>query len=278
MVPIVCRGGGRRVGEDLLLVTGMTERNRKRLLWAVNAVLALAILASGGLALAPLGPSVRDAPAPAPAPAVAAAETPPVPLDAYDVICQRDLRGPLFDTAAPQAAPAAPMPPFHLTGTAVEPGFSFGLFRNSQGESKMVGVGESIDGAELVAVTEQAVTLKFGGRSVTMTVEKEGTSTGATPAGPGIPVGRRPPRLVPRVGPEAPFGGAAVPGTAVPAALPGPASASPATAPAAPAPPAASVPPAAGTPEPSMVPPAVPAKEQKAPPPAAPETPEESAP
>ena len=193
----------------------MTERNRKRLLWGVNAGLALGILAAAGLALAPLEPSVTCDPPPAPASTVAAAETHLAPLDAYDVISRRDLSGPLFDTAAAAAsAPPAPMPPIRLTGTAVEPGFCYGFFCNTKGESKMVGIGESIEGAEVVAVAEQSVTLKFGGRTITMPVEKPAGAAGAAPVRQVAPQLWNP-RAIIRPGAGVPAGGAVAPAAIV---------------------------------------------------------------
>ena len=83
-----------------------------------------------------------------------------------------------------------------------------------KGESKMVGIGESIEGAEVVAVTGQSVTLKFGGRTVTMPVEKPGAAAGPAPAGQVAPQ-RWNPRGIVRPGTDVPAGGTVAPATIV---------------------------------------------------------------
>jgi hypothetical protein len=216
----------------LCLVDDMTERNRRRWLWGANAALVLAILGTGLAALAPLEAPAPSKAAPGPAAAQAAPEERVEPFEAYAAICQRNLLEPLFD-APPAPAAAAAMPGVRLMGTAIEPGFCYGLFRNALGEPKMVGVGESIEGAEVVAVAEQSVTLKFGGRTITLPVEKEPTPA-TTPAG--AAGGRRNPftpgRVVPPRSPAMPAAPVTPPVPGMPVAPGTPAGGTPASAPA----------------------------------------------
>ena len=55
---------------------------------------------------------------------------------------------------------------------AVEAGNSFGMFLTNSGELKMAGVGETIDGVEIVSIAEDSAVVRSGGKLVTLTVEK----------------------------------------------------------------------------------------------------------
>jgi hypothetical protein len=102
------------------------------------------------------------------------------PLESYAGVWQRPLRKPLFDPPPPKAEvkpppPAPPPPTFHLIATAIEPGAGFAIFRTAGGELRTVSVGESIEGAELIGITENSATVRIGGRPQTLTREKGGT-------------------------------------------------------------------------------------------------------
>ena len=95
----------------------------------------------------------------------------------YAAIYQRDLRRPLFDPRLVEVVvkpPPAPKPTFTLTGTVTEPGFTYALFRTRAGETKLVSVGESVEGAEVLAIGENAATVSFAGQTLELTVQKEG--------------------------------------------------------------------------------------------------------
>jgi len=152
----------------------LTHRGRRRLLLATNAALAAAILACAAAAvLVPLDAEApRDngrAGAPTTAPAVGAVG----PRSAYAVIYGRDLRKPLHDAPPPGPAPAPPKPKFlaMLVGTAVEPGFTYGVFRTAGGQDKLVSPGERIEGAELVAVRDGQADIRFNGEIITLKVQ-----------------------------------------------------------------------------------------------------------
>lgn len=95
----------------------------------------------------------------------------------YAVIYQTDLRKPLFDPTPVVAAPAAPPPKPRLeavlTGTAVDPGSTFGIFRTKSGDTRLVEVGQSVDGAEVIGIEEGKATVKFHGDILVLTVGKE---------------------------------------------------------------------------------------------------------
>lgn len=159
----------------------MSTRDRRRLLWAVNVALAVALVASVlALAVVPL-----DVGAVEPRPGQQHENDDPMhrpktgPLSEYAVIYQRDLRKPLFDpkpVVAVKTQPPKPKLTVSLVGTALEPGFTYGLFRNKSGETKLVSIGEKIDGAEVTAVNEGSATVKFHGELITLKVEKKGSS------------------------------------------------------------------------------------------------------
>lgn len=152
----------------------ISHATRKRLLWATNAVLAVGAAAVVVWARSPL-----DLPAPTVgprtvAPASAPAASPPADPAAYAVIYTASLRRPLFDVPPPVVTPPPPPTlPLRLTGTIVEPGFTYATFRSAAGETKMAKPGDVVDGVEVLGVTDSSATVRFGGREVTLPVEKE---------------------------------------------------------------------------------------------------------
>ncbi|MFA6135163.1 MAG: hypothetical protein WC869_14210 [Phycisphaerae bacterium] len=98
----------------------------------------------------------------------------PLPFTSYDAICRVDLTKPLFDPPPPKAPAVPDVPPpklnMRLTGTANEPGYVCAFFITPQGAIKVVRVGETIEGAEVIAITAGSVRLRQGGQEVTMTL------------------------------------------------------------------------------------------------------------
>ena len=128
----------------------ITTRFRKRILLAVNAVLAVAVAAACSIALAPVEADesrlLKDRPTPA---ALRVEQRQLLAPEAYAVIYKTDLHQPLFDkpkvvVAATQVAPA--VVPVHLVGTILEKGFCYAMLKRTGGETKMLAVGESADG------------------------------------------------------------------------------------------------------------------------------------
>jgi hypothetical protein len=155
----------------------MTQRDRKRLVIAANASLAVALIAclawailpanvdispqTGGLSTAPAGPMRAES---------------PLSANDYSIIYQIDLRQPLVDpppAAAPAPTQAQVTVPVRLVGTVVEPGFSYAMLRNSAGEVKTVGVGESVDGVEVVSIVPGSAVVRYSGQTATLKVEVE---------------------------------------------------------------------------------------------------------
>jgi len=160
-------------------VVAMTFRGRKRLLWTVNVALGALTAASVAFALAaPLEVGVPQlVEAKAASGVDAAKDAAPDPLLSYAVIYQRDLRKPLFPpkvVEAPRPAAAKPALGVQLVGTAVEPGHTYGFFRDRSGETKLISVGETVDGAEVTAITDGAATVKYHGDLITLRVPEEG--------------------------------------------------------------------------------------------------------
>jgi hypothetical protein len=166
----------------------MTPHQQKTWLWVLNAGLMVAVAASAGAAFLPLDPSARERPAPPPAPRQEQPAPDRVePLSAFAAIYARSLRPPLFDAPAAaqpaSAAPAAPRLAVSLTGTVVERGHGCGVFRIASGQSKVIAVGEKIEGAELVAIEDGLATLRHRGTLVTLKVEPKPEGVPARPAG-----------------------------------------------------------------------------------------------
>jgi len=171
-------------------MVGLTRHTQRRLLLLANAALVVAIAASlGAAAYLPLS-AVGEMPRTDAASPVAEGPSAPrlAPLDTYRVIYQRDLNRPLFDPPpAPvvRAAPPAPQLTLRLIGTVVEPGFTYGVFRTSGGQEKLVTPGETIDGAEVMAIGDGTATVRSHGRVLELKVEKQPPPT--RPLGRGLP-------------------------------------------------------------------------------------------
>jgi hypothetical protein len=157
----------------------MTRQTRKRILLAASAALTAAIVLTAALAMLPLdtpavGGGVKVGGG---APRVAGGEL--RPANAYAEIGQRNLRQPLHDEPPP-APPVAPVvaPSAVLTGTIIDndPAFCYGMFRLANGESKMVGVGETIEGMEIISVGAHSIQAKLNGQVIVVPVLKEGTT------------------------------------------------------------------------------------------------------
>lgn len=92
---------------------------------------------------------------------------------------ERPLRRPLSDAdistpAATQvAAIAPPMPPLHVAGTVVEPGHSAALIAAASGQT-LKHVGDDVDGATIIDIREDAITVKWNGGDVVVPVERAG--------------------------------------------------------------------------------------------------------
>lgn len=163
-------------------MTAMNLRQRRRLLILVNAALAAAAVACAfSLALAPL--EIPDPSSSSDKPMGAAANdsnAPLRPLAWYAVIHGRDLRKPLYDpkpiviVKPPPKPKPKPKLTVRLMGTAVEPGFTYGLFRTKSGKDSLVSVGESIEGAEVVSIADGSATVRFHGEMITLRVQKKG--------------------------------------------------------------------------------------------------------
>jgi len=154
----------------------MTQHRRKQLLYALNAALAVGAVAAVVASIAPLDqapPTVAKGPATRPS---SDPQDRLLPLAAYSVIFQKDLRRPLVEVAHGPVVPRNEGLRVVLVGTAValRPGGpSSAVFQLSTGQTRTVDVGEEIDGAKLVAVTDTTATLEVGGERVTLEKPRE---------------------------------------------------------------------------------------------------------
>ena len=158
-------------------MVNLTYRKQRQLLWVGNLILGASVL------LAVYWLAIRPVPVQAPSPGksqnvpgVSAGAANSKPLTAYSSVWQRDLRKPLFDEATTTAAVSAPKTRLNVTlmGTVVDPGYSYALLRSGSGQTKLVEIGQVIDGAELTEVNADTVTMKFGGETVTLQIQKQG--------------------------------------------------------------------------------------------------------
>jgi hypothetical protein len=157
----------------------MNIRRQRRLLWLLSAAM-LAALAGTVYALW-AAPLAADGAAPLAGATgspgrenLASHDSPAKPLSWYSVIHQRALRLPLYDPKPVVVAKVKPRPPTFapvLTGTAIEPGFTYALFRRGTTD-KLVRIGQTIENGTLTAVTANSATVKIGEHTLTLTVQK----------------------------------------------------------------------------------------------------------
>jgi len=98
------------------------------------------------------------------------------PLGYYAVIWQKDLRRPLYDpppVAVIRKKPAKSKLRIKLVGTVIEPGFSYAIVKTDSGQTRLVAVGQSAEGAEVVSVRDGTATIRFAGEVRQLTVEKD---------------------------------------------------------------------------------------------------------
>jgi len=143
---------------DLRLVR-LPIRQQRRILTGLSGALAMSLLAVVLLWALPLDLPRTD-PGAVMQPATAPSAQAPGPLEGYAIIWQRDLQQPLFDIKPPVTAPAAPALRVQLLGTAIDPGFTYGIFQTAAGESKLLSIGQSIEGATIVAITADSAVLR----------------------------------------------------------------------------------------------------------------------
>jgi len=155
----------------------LTPRSRGRLVLACNGLLIVGIVLAAAYAVWPIDPRGPAGGLAATRPAAATPAGPAAgPLSAYAVVHARDLRKPLYDPEPIKVVatkPAEPDPPVQLIGTVIDTSASFGLFRAKGGQDRFAGVGETVEGAEVLAVAEGSATLRFRGRDMTPKVPKE---------------------------------------------------------------------------------------------------------
>ena len=141
----------------------------------MDAVLALALVATGaGLAAWPLERLGSDNSGSVNRSPDAAAERDRLPLSAYAVIWNKNLQRPLYDPKpAVVAEKPPPKPTMTVVGTVIEEGFTYALLKTQGGQVKMARVGQTVDGAEVLVVTADSVTVRFAGQEYVLKVEKE---------------------------------------------------------------------------------------------------------
>ena len=150
----------------------------KTVLWLASiALAALVVLAAVRLALWPVRIGATN-PQAAPSRDVEAsgAGNEAHPLEHYAVTWQRDLRRPLYDPP-PIVAPkrARPELKIRLTGTVVEPGFTYALFATGDGKTVLARVGQKVEGAEVKSISDASVTVLFAGEMLKLKVQKKET-------------------------------------------------------------------------------------------------------
>jgi hypothetical protein len=156
----------------------MTRRQRQQILLAANAALLLGI----GLSIlwmlqapqvTPGGPGGRNNPSGHSPGSGFGSDV--GPLSRYTLIYARDFTRPVIDVVVKTPPKPKPKPTFKLVGTAMDPGFTYGLFRTQNGETKIVSIGESIEGAEVLEIFKDKAELKFHGEVLTLEVQEEGS-------------------------------------------------------------------------------------------------------
>jgi len=156
----------------------MTHRDRRRLLILANAAFAAVLAWCAWALFAPLDVGSAEGGAIAGQKSSVLHDTQEAgALASYASIYTRPLRKPLYDPtpgAVVVAAKAEPKFTGVLTGTIIEPGFTFATFRVPGGEEKVVPVGQSVEGAEVLAISQGEVRIRFNDKEITLKANTEG--------------------------------------------------------------------------------------------------------
>lgn len=156
----------------------MKDGQVKLLLWTSAAVFgagAVAVLAWGGAG--PGDVATADASNAGRATTRPAGAGDP-PLTAFEDVWETSFGQPLVPPAPPPAAgpavaAASPAVPVRLLGTVVEPGGpSMAVLAGPDGRPQWRQVGESVGGAEVVQIDPDQVTVRHGGGTVVLEVQK----------------------------------------------------------------------------------------------------------
>jgi len=162
----------------------MSARQLNTILWSLATLLAcaaLGVLAIG--VLMPLQPSPAATATSVGKAAAAGANTTAIPsVESFEPVLNRSLRialndaGPAAARAAPAAAPAttAPAPSLVLVGTI---GKSLAMIKTPDGNVALAGVGEQINGADVLAIRPTQVDVRIGGKTVTLEIPAETNDT-----------------------------------------------------------------------------------------------------
>lgn len=109
------------------------------------------------------------------------AATRALPLSSFEAVWDLKLQEPLF-ASAPRNLPAASNPAaaaaplaLKLLGTIVEPGRSLAMLSTASGKPELRGVGEEIDGAQILQIEQDRVTARHNGRPVTLELQQPKT-------------------------------------------------------------------------------------------------------
>jgi hypothetical protein len=150
----------------------MPSRRINTILWSVAALLSCAAAATIALAIGlplEMDRSIRN---PTTRPASGATDAASPELAAFEPIFQRRLRQSLSDVATSMPAEAGTPTGFQCTlaGTI---GNSLALLRRADGSIEVKAVGESIDGAEVLAIQSGQIELRVNGERVMLRKPKE---------------------------------------------------------------------------------------------------------
>ncbi len=156
----------------------MTFRNRKRLLWMLIVALGASIIGCVCFVVfMPLGIQVAEPETNNTGSTETGSESVVEPLSAYAVVYKRDLRKPLFDpkpVSVRKPSVRKPRLGLKLLGTAVDPAYTYGFFRDRSGQTKLVQVGQTLDGAEVIAITDGSATVRYHDEIIVLEVAKKG--------------------------------------------------------------------------------------------------------
>jgi hypothetical protein len=170
----------------------MTIRRKRELLWTTAAIAAgvavivVALAATTALDLPDSGAAAAGSTiAPAGVQIGSADDIPSI--DDLATVWSIDLGHDVVATGpAPtaDAASAPPPPDLHVIGTIIEPGHSLAMLIGPAGKTLFIGVGEQFQGATIVAINNDSVTVEIAGARSVLKVEKPPASE--SPAKPAV--------------------------------------------------------------------------------------------
>ena len=97
-------------------------------------------------------------------------------LASFEAVWDLDLQRPLRDVPVAEESEPAP-PPIRLAGTLIDRSQTMGVFLTSGGRQEIKGVGQVVEGVEVLSIREDGATVRYQGRILELALAKGGSGS-----------------------------------------------------------------------------------------------------